>query len=247
MLYKLLTNSTQQKPTGPEYTSIGSSTLLHGDDTVGFFGEVPGTEFEAVYAIGSKIGWAISGQPAKPNWLKFVLDGKELFVPKTPLREAGWVSIYNEGCVYGDDTEGIPPEWYDPKIQNTKVTIQGHVFRVRLLRGANTLSGTIPDGKTFESEWGFDKPPTRGSELSRLFYPLISNASNASYVGPRWNLYTNAQLGFITYTTVCMERDPDDIYMGLLRGINGAEYHLSSYYEGGDNQDVWRPVLELVS
>lgn len=103
-----------------DYTnSPGSKYIIAGDKDAGFYGFVQPEEFGEIVgnidgktamagdnlalAIGLAQGTAININTA---WMKFSSKGKVVFVPVKPLRYlVSWDSIYNQGAVFGDDSE----------------------------------------------------------------------------------------------------------------------------------------------
>lgn len=103
-----------------DYTnSPGSKYIIAGDRDAGFYGFVQPNEFgEIVGNIDGKTAMAgdnlalaiglVQGSPININtaWMKFSSKGKIVFFPVKPLRlTPSWNAIYNQGAVFGDDSE----------------------------------------------------------------------------------------------------------------------------------------------
>lgn len=103
-----------------DYTnSPGSKYIIAGDKDAGFYGFVQPEEFGEIVGntdgktamAGDNLALAIGlaqGTPINNNtpWMKFSSKGKVLFVPVKPLRHsASWDAIYNQGAVFGDDSD----------------------------------------------------------------------------------------------------------------------------------------------
>ncbi len=238
-------------PVGP-----GPTTLVGGDTTAGFYGEVPAVDFITGGDLATAVGLSAGTlQHDTTPWLKFALDGKTLFVPQKPIRYSlAWENIYQVGAVYGIEGFGVTPSGGSID-QGTTVNIGGLDYRVRLLRSL----GDDPGGETTLS---FDATYTHGSEWNRLLYPIHSgghtNTSNpATHTDPTaapfasWASYSDAQLLLhVNYgngnNSWCQETITASTTNRALRGYHGVTRHASIGATYSSTGVGWRPVLELI-
>lgn len=210
----------------------GPSELLFGGSGQGFFGEVAGSELITMGDLTTRMGVTEgTAQNLDDPWLKFVLDGKILYVSKRPIRHSiSWDHLNLKNVVYGD----------------TNIFIRGNEFKVRLLKGADTDPSVNLTGNYLEG--------THNSEWSRLFYPLVSDDQYLidQYTGPKYPSYTNLELGMLyvdattngTYSW-CQETHPGTTNGRVFRGRYGVSYLSRSSSSTGASYG-WRPCLELV-
>jgi len=253
MLEPLLSRVGTPQGTVPGYSGPGPQELqgsytTPGDASkiAGFYGEITAANFINATALATACGLSTGVVINNTTpWLKFLIDGKILFVPKLSIRyNTSWNDLYSKGIVYGDDTTGAFPAT-TPVVQNTRVTIGGLQYRVRLIRGSQADPGTR---STID-----DDPGHIGSEWNRLFYPIsvITKVPN-NQQGPKFmeSPYTAVQLGFNSSTgsmTVCMETTDGTLTQVVVRGfaaVTGSTYGNKS---GMNDRGGWRPVLELVN
>lgn len=141
----------------------GPQTLLRGDWKRGYFGRVtvPGflTVAETRTVAGLTAGTAVS-EATLTHWMKFIFDGKIIFVPCTTLTTGiSWKSIYDAGLVYGVDGFGSPGPGMSTVTfnvnQKKQVTVKGFEFLIRLPKASplpTTTQITTPDQHA-EGEW----------------------------------------------------------------------------------------------
>jgi len=87
-------------PVGP-----GPTTLLAGDDQLGWYGEVTGEELITYSGLSSAVGMSAGTlqHDAESTWLKFAHQGQILFVAKKPIRHTvTWDDINAVNAVYDD-------------------------------------------------------------------------------------------------------------------------------------------------
>lgn len=197
----------------------GPRLLKAGDWNSGFLGEMTDSEFFSgpllTLDLGVSEGTAIN--PAS-GWLKFVHQGKVLFVAKKPLvRAVSWDTLYRAGAVYGIDGPGYNTDSDGREVnQLTVVVLDDHAFKVRLLTGADT-----------------DPADQAGGEFNALLERLASgwaSGYNASALGlGQWELVQE------TYSLDASRR--------VARRPNGFN-HIAANHAGAEL--YWRPVLELI-
>jgi hypothetical protein len=101
--------------TGQQYfpnSGPGNKTLKAGDVNIGYFGAVTSAElfngWEVSTAVSLTAGSAFND--TNTTWLKFVYNGKFLFIAKEPVRrQLAWDDIYKAGAVYGVKGNGPYP------------------------------------------------------------------------------------------------------------------------------------------
>lgn len=231
MLETLLAKNTRIQQNLP-----GPNTLISGNSTTGFFGELTTNDFIDGITLANAISLT-SGTVHKSfeGWLKYSYNSKILYVSKNLFRlGSSFTSIYAVGAAYGTDDTGVYPSG-TPVIQNKRVTIQGFNFRVRLIRGSNT----DPHGSNI---YNVDAPTgVENSEWNRLIVNSI-NGTLASYTMANLGMDSNSNLNIsATYSTTCMERHPH----GPGRVWRGARTINTLGSLVGDVGSGWRPVLEL--
>ena len=238
----------------------GSETLVAGDSTWGFYGEVASTDFITGDALASAIGLSAgTSQHNTSDWLKFASNGQVILVPKLTFRHSvSWEQIYQAGAVYGDDTNGSNPSGA-ARLQDAVVTVDGFDYRVRLLRGA----GADPTVQGADGLWyGYDIDLSHGSEWNRLLYPIHSGVHtdannptthsdpNATPFGS-WASYSDADLlvhnsfGNGSYSW-CQETNGDNTDNRVIRGYNGVSFFFRNTATATNAFYGWRPALELV-
>lgn len=234
---------------GPGPQTLQGSYTRPSDVTkiAGFYGEITSANFitpsNLAAALNITVGTLLNNTTP---WLKFLLDGKILFVPKLPIRHTtSWQALYAAGAVYGDDTVGTYPSPTNaPVVQNARVTIGTDQFRVRLFRGAMS-----EPAERFTND---DPLPYVGADWNRLLYNITDIAAEGiSQEGPKFltTPYTPVMLGigtsYVGGSTICLET-VDTTTQCVVRGatrVAGATYVAKT---GGNTTIGWRPVLELV-
>lgn len=229
------------------YTGPGPQQLQGGDWMTGYFGEVPAAELftasELALLVGLTAGNAVNaGSP----WLKFIDQGKVLFIPKQKLREGvTWNDIYEAGCVYGTDDEGKVPG-ANPTNQRKVVTKNGNSFLVRLMSGLGENVGEIADVDLAYPDY------TGESEWDRLFARCLHYVS-VTQVGENFDDIQFSELtttGAAQQYTWCQESAPSGSGNRIMRGGHQAANHYSQiYFVPPGNYHAaygWRPVLEFI-
>jgi hypothetical protein len=106
----------------------------YGDTTAGFYGQRAEEDVISASALASAVGLNIGVvvTDVKPSWLKFALDGKEVFLATRAFRHSiTWDQLYNKGlCFDVLGTQGKPTA-VNLLAQNAQVTIKGIRYRVR--------------------------------------------------------------------------------------------------------------------
>ena len=228
----------------------GPSTLIAGDMTAGFFGEVPTSELITGDDLATAIGLtAGTSQYSTEPWLKFALDGNIIYVAKKPYRHTvSWQHIYQAGAVYGTGDNGYNPSGAN-RLQDANINVDGFSLDVTLLRGANT-------DPTGTDDYGYDLAHTHTSEWNRLMYPIhsgvhtnTSNPSTPSVPYAQWASYSDSDLlvhrnfGNGSYSWV--KETPATSTQRLFRGLNGVTYVNRTTATSTGTHIGWRPCLRL--
>lgn len=221
-----------EKDDGPDLPTglPGPTSLITGNKQVGFFGEVAGTDFINYADLATLIGLTVGTNPYPTGaWLKLAYNGNVQYIPKLAARIAvPWATLNTLGAVNGKE-----------------VTIQGKVYRVRLINASNV--SPYPDNSNNET----GLPQGTGTEWNKLIYGLVSGVVGAELEGPVLATYSLADLGFNTgngRSTIVKE-----ITAGGLQIARGnASTNIRGIYPyaavtATDNIRGWRPVVEYVS
>ena len=229
----------------------GPSTLIAGDMTAGFFGEVPTSELITGDDLATAIGLiAGTSQFSNEPWLKFALDDNIIYVAKKPYRHTvSWQHIYQAGAVYGTNDNGYNPSGGD-RLQDANISVDGFSLDVTLMRGANT------DPTGIDSN-GYDLVDTHNSEWNRLMYPIHvgSGYQSAAYsLTPsvpfnEWASYTDDDLvvdyraGSGSYSWT--QETPATSTQRLYRGGLGVTLVIRTTATSTATSIGWRPCLRL--
>jgi hypothetical protein len=223
----------------------GASSPIIGDTSYGYYGGFDPATFVTGDALATMVGLTagVSINSDTP-WFKFASNGKILLVPRLPIRShISWPQIYAAGLVYGLDS-GIGPFPLPSDatvLQNKRVTISGHVYKVRLLTGGN--ADPYPSG-----EFNVNNPANAlDSEYTKLVQRTWAQDPN----GSTWDSFDMEELGSVngTHLTWCQESHPYGPPNRVHRGISGPAGMGSTdgnYTDVGGYIFVWRPVLEYV-
>ena len=92
----------------------GPALLKDGDQTLGYFGEVDNADFVTIEQIEAQALVSLIGAAANRGlsklWVKYVVDGKILYIPKRVQRTGiSWDNLYAAGFVYGVNGAGTYP------------------------------------------------------------------------------------------------------------------------------------------
>lgn len=224
-----------------EFMTVGRGRAVPGGELIGyyetpgnparntgFYGEVPSQDFIKASALSNTVRMANYGTaiPDADNtpWLKFLIDGKILFVSKKPIRTG--VSRSNMDVARVVDGQRT-------------ITIAGKDYRVRNL----TVQGVSPAAY----DGGLDPSMSRGSEWNRLMYNIWDDGTRpASQEGDKWAHYTVTDLGQNLYGTLSGQIctiGSTQYYSVKITGNTG--FIKVGGYTYNDTSG-WRPCLELV-
>lgn len=206
----------------------GTQWLIAGDMDAGFFGEVSSGALIGESALSKAVGLN-RGIPLEenPGWLKFIYEGKIIYIAKRPLRySTSWEDLYQAGLVYGTPGPGSAPSPSDRPAYQLRVVTKGEWFlKVRLATGG---------GKT---------PTVVGGEWDNLLLRVSENDPS----GKPWAEYTNVDLHIVRAgqpgsQTLVMERDTTakSRSYGSITDLRNVTLIDNSTTIG------WRPALELI-
>lgn len=240
----------------------GPQTLIAGDMTAGFFGEVSADELfrgdELALMVGVTEGTA---QNSTAGWLKFAHNNKIKYIAKQAFRHSiSWDHLYSRGIVYGTDDSGVAPRGTATN-QLTTVDKDGSQFAVRLLTGGNADPVDVSDSRFFTDDMA-QLDSGGGSEWNRLMYRthqavptddgtdgMRQDRHGGPQAGGNWASYTNADLGIDGNGRAgwCQETATDSSAYRVFRGYDDVA-HFYRYTASGPNSSFgWRPALELIT
>jgi hypothetical protein len=111
----------------------GPQELSRGDMGAGYFGRYTGifTAVQLSSAVGVSRGSILFYSDSNIEWLKFVYEGKIIYLAQKPIRyDLSWNDLNNAGCVYGEK----------------QVTKDETTYKCRLLRIRNSDPSSTSDG-----------------------------------------------------------------------------------------------------
>lgn len=192
-----------------------------------FIGELSNAQFISYVNLSSLVGISAGTLHNEGSgWLRFIMDGVELIVAKKTIRHSiRWDAINSANCVYG----------------NKSITINGKLYKVRLLTGADENPTPLGNGYYLKG--------THNSEFSRLFYPLVKDDTRLPSINPLAP-YTQVELSMSSgngRATWCQETSTSSASQRVIRGSTASSNfttHTSSFstaYYG------WRACLELIT
>ncbi|QKE54465.1 hypothetical protein ACSA002_1510 [Salmonella phage vB_SalM_SA002] len=198
------------------YGLVPASDLITGGDLIAALPAFSGTNIIANYNAG---------------WLKFLIDGKIIYVAKKPFKYyVSWDGVNTTATS-------------NNRLTGKSITIGKYDYLLRSIKGLNGDSQAVPV-KTDNSEW------------NRLIYSVLSPAISGQQVtgGVKWDNFTYADLGMGVNengrSTICMELFIASGTIGYLYRGDSNDATNSSGETGKSttsSQYGWRPVLELVS
>ncbi|MBE0438330.1 MAG: hypothetical protein IBX57_00990 [Gammaproteobacteria bacterium] len=220
----------------PSLITPGSNVLIGGDDTHGFYGEVPNEDFITPQELCDLTGYYQGTLTDNSDgWLKFIIDGKIIFYPKRRIRmSVNWNSIYAAGMVYGDDTFGTYPSTIDT-LQDKRITVGDNVFKVRLLK-LNKPEPVDYTGKLGHAQYNF----LRDSEYGKIFFNIIDETESGF---DKWATYPLSIIGEGVEWQFTMEGSARTRPLGFysMGYVHTSDFTKSATY----GTFCWRPILEL--
>jgi hypothetical protein len=161
----------------------GPQSLIYGNSNIGFYGEVPASEFLTFTQLRNKLGMtAVPGtifSDTRP-WIKMMNNGQVVFFPKMEF----------SANINGDffDELHAKKAFYD-KPDTARIIVNGQRFKVRLFNGIppnlNSSSGahlgTDPVGLG-DTEWNrLICSIDNGADPSKLLYPKLGPSGSGIY------------------------------------------------------------------
>lgn len=206
-------------PPMPADSGPGPSALQYGTTAKGYFGGVMSSELINGTALATACG-AVGGTVISANvnadWMKFIRNGKVLFIPFGGFRTSTtWNALNAVGCVYG-----------------TKViTIGGRNYKVRLISTANIDPIVAASNVRIDNDAQF-----AGSEYNDLMNMLTDEwiGYGAAFLSNGWVLCQESVNGNTAYK------------IGRGHPTYGSKSGFSILNTQAVATEVWRPVLELV-
>jgi hypothetical protein len=221
----------------------GPQQLLFGDQNLGFFGEVAASDVLTSAALATQISElaTYSQINAGDPWLKFVYNGKYLFIAKRPLFNLlTWNKLYGAGLIYGTDDNGT----FNNGAPTNQIRLVGtgpYRFKTRTLTNdavdPSTLAYTAP------GSYGTDIGTYHASMWTDLLYRICTRGMGAAYPSDKWAAYTDSQI--TSGSEILRETISSDSTKNMSRpGLGGdiRTYYMNTKVSAGS----WRPVLELV-
>lgn len=206
----------------------GPQTLIGGDLALGFFGELAQAELITAGVLFSELGLTQGNLKTDTSgWLKFIVDGKVIYVAKRPLyTHISWNHLSVKKLVFGETVHSIKQETY----------------KVRLFKGAPGPTISISGGPV-------DPATTYGSEWNKLMYRIVNKSGNSGEGIPygEWAQYTEdeLQVGLVAEAaTMCQETSVDAPADFLHRGYKTIGSGGKTPKSSVTSLVTWRPVLE---
>ncbi|QOC54611.1 putative virion structural protein [Salmonella phage pSal-SNUABM-04] len=225
---------------------VGGSTLILGDDSLGYYGQVLSSDFvnstHILAAAATTSG--LPGSTVTPVWNKFIRKGKIIYVPDRTFGSAAWTQLYQAGLVYGVDANGPADATLTGLTlvnQNRVIDFKGSKYKIRCLRG-------ITDRPLTLDIWNAQKANqeqlavAEDNEFNDLVYPLmwpvplkyqrlpnIAEDAPDAFLGTPWNAYDSTTANNLTLTNriLCQERIPNANAAAsgvCTRGVRSAVY-----------------------
>lgn len=243
MIEQLLTSGVNKGQVNFPESGPGNKRLKFGTADLGFFGEVSASELFDGYEVANWPEVEVAGTDARMTglvWLKFVRNGKFLFIAKEPIKiVVSWNGLYASGLVYGVRGGGLYPG--SPAVDQLipKLKMEGSRkwwLKPRLLQGMvnDPYPGT---------------PGTASNISSTEWDDLIPKITTKDTVKGLeiWGSYRRDDLQLGT-STLCKESSADNLNNAVQRGsgidVAKAEIAPKSSTVYGV-YFAWRPVLEL--
>lgn len=187
MLELLLSSGAEISVDYPD-SGPGTKKLRHGDEQLGYFGEVSQSELFTLADLMDQTSFWTPVPYRTLTWVKMFYKDDVIFFPLTPIASStSWNSLYEAGLVYGDNTNGKYPT-ANPTPQNKMLFKGRDNFRIRLFKVSNTdpeiisTTVTIATNSYREAEWG------------SIVMSLL-NPRQIGYTGVNWGLYPIEAIG----------------------------------------------------
>lgn len=222
----------------------GTKTLTFGDERLGYFGEVTQKEMLGLPELRRQLdywGGADASGVSQFGWIKMLLDGKVLFIPKQALATGvSWDELYNKGLIYGTDDNGAVPG-ATPTNQLRVAIKSTSQFKVRAFKARTT--DPVAHDQTYTIAAPTPLPDIAAIEWVRIVQAITNEARIINYTGPSWNIYAKEMVllpagpGFAVAQNTRINLQNQHATVGnsqLSLGTKAAASYL------------WLPVLELL-
>lgn len=211
----------------------GPQSLIGGNMTNGFFGELSSDELYTNQELDFLLGFTEGTPMADAGFLKFARNNQIIYVQKRPMRHSiSHDHIYSRGCVYGTNDNGLFPT-VTPTNQYRPLYKNGFEFIPRLLTGAasdpiDTTNRNTEDSCIYDLGGG--------SEWNDLIYrvhqniPVCGDPDHGTFhggaqVGDNWASYGNGDLGIVSgvgRATWTQEQTSESTAARVHRGDGGS-------------------------
>ncbi|QXO09870.1 hypothetical protein pEaSNUABM38_00148 [Erwinia phage pEa_SNUABM_38] len=251
---------------------VGPSTLLYGDDNLGYFGQVLPSDFVTNLDV---VAAAVPGQNLPSTliqtpWYKFVRKGRVIYVPSASFGQVTYNQLYAAGLVYGVNSNG-PAEanlgGLTPVNQYRPIEFKSQKYIPRLMRGWSDKPQNSFDGWDFATEFLPDSTAyAKVNEFNDFMFGVVNfvpevqrsetfvEGNMDAFVGAAGRSY-GASNEHIIGRILCQERNTANVnVLARMRrnfgyGSGGAA-HDKSFLQAGNAQSPvqgtqWVPVLEL--
>jgi hypothetical protein len=216
-------------PLGP-----GPTTLQYGDSTLGYYGEVTGAEFFTEAEVSGGIGLTAGAIfSSAPYWIKMIIDGVIIYIPKMPLRSGiKWDEIYAAKAVYGIKGNGKYPPGGVGVMQNAQLVKNGYRYKVR-------LGSTGNDPTTLPSPNASTTASYASTEWGRITNALVT----PKRTGAGWGLYN---IGTMFAGHVVTKNTYNGNTTMAVTVENTASPAVNAYSKTTATS-TWLPILELTT
>ena len=220
----------------------GIKTLKAGNETIGYFGLVSGSELFQGSDISAKVNLqaGLAFNDTNTQWMKFIYNGKFLFIAQQPIRRnLSWNDVYSAGAMYGVKgpgpypMPGNPVDQYPLMIKYESTTAWKFVVR--------TISGATEPFNP--SDTNALKLAT-GNEHNDLLYRMVDVAGLPNTGVFEKNAYTLLSPSTAT-ATILKETSSTNVLNGSVRMANGTTL-VGAKNTPQATDAAWRPVLELL-
>lgn len=140
----------------------GPKTILRGDWTCGYFGEIPNEKWVTPVDVVDKIKsvlavlTGLNFNTSSTTWHKFVYNGKIFYTPNNQLIYSTWQNAYNAGFLFGEDGFGELPTGVAGNVNQKRIIeIDGQYYLVRPMRMTNkpTTQYLTTQEDFYDGEW----------------------------------------------------------------------------------------------
>lgn len=247
-MLEMLLFAGRSKPALPDGTGPGNNQMLFSYSKsegllTGYYGRIDYTNLISGDALAAAIGLSAgTAFNSTVDWLKFHVDGKTIFTPQKPFRYGlGWISIYNQGAVFGDDSTGDNMAASTTLVKQDRIiTISDWQFRVRLMSMINPVPNL--NNLTDQSEW------------DRLMYSIMASQVTGQQIEgtAKWDSMQPADIGITTgngqwhYGKSQYYSSSSYLNTKGVRGSNVVTNKSAYAYNVTNVATGWRPVLELI-